>query len=144
MYACEARVSWAGVRGAALLAITATIITIIVSQMPKMEHRVPLLRLPPLPPQPRDLTVPPPPSPTTNHLPATTTQDNWTALILASRYGRTAVVELLLGSPLMTVDCFNAKANVSGGGGWRRWLVAGGGWQSDGTALIFGGWWWRW
>ena len=28
------------------------------------------------------------------------------------------MVELLLGSPLMTADCFNAKGGVSGGGGW--------------------------
>jgi uncharacterized membrane protein YhaH (DUF805 family) len=31
------------------------------------------------------------------------------------------VVELLLGSPLMTADCFNAKGEVSSGGWW--WVV---------------------
>ena len=83
---------------------------VIVSQMPKMEHGVPLLRMPP-----------PPPPPTTCHchLPAsTTTQYNWTALHLASYNGHAGVVGLLLGTPLMTEDCLNAKDKVSGGWWW--------------------------
>ena len=73
----------------------------------------------PPPPQPRDLTVPPPPPATRHHLPATTTtQGNRTALHLASSNGHAGVVGLLLGNPLMTEDCFNAKDDVSGGWWW--------------------------
>ena len=73
----------------------------------------------------------PPPAPgshcstttTRCHLPATTTQDNFTALHWASARGDAGVVGLLLGSHLMTEDCLNAKDDVSGGGGWW-WVVA--------------------
>ena len=111
--------SGAGVKGAALLAITATIINIFVSQTPKMEHGVPLLRLPPLPPPSSGISLFHHTTTYHCHLPATTTtQDNRTALHWASLRGHAGVMGLLLGTPLMTEDCFNAKTSVSGGWWW--------------------------
>ena len=96
---------------------------VIVSHMPKMEHGVPLLRLPPLPPPSSGISLFHHTTTYHCHLPATTTtQGNGTALHLASQRGHAGVVGLLLGTPLMTEDCLNAKDDVSGG--WW-WLVVG-------------------